>query len=500
MKSTRTFLGICALLLIANQMFAQQQEERKVSVEIEVEENSETKTIQRDFILRDGQSLEEALRELGIMDELGAIDTDERLEIDIRRFLDDEDNGNMQFRFFNEDGNGMVWGDCGPKAFLGVHMESTENASGALVTKVVDESAADEAGLEEGDVILMIDDQIISGTKDLSQIIGERNIDQEVTITYMRNGKERLTTATLQEKQDTHAFMWKSDGDANGNYFNLESHEDIVFNNEPRAFLGVQGNSTADGLKITHVIEGSAAQKAGLLEGDLVLEANGRQVESISGLADELNDYAPGDEVTLRVVREGKRRNITATLGERESKVHVKKFRLDADDDVDFDFDFDMNTDEMTPTDKEEFTRAMKELKEELSNEFREVQKELTEWKNREYRETRVVIVANELSKDEKRMLEKNGVTNLDRELAIDLNLFPNPSDGLFQLDFSSKDRGDLSVDVFDASGNQVYMERLMDMEGSYNGRIDLANRADGNYYLVITKNGRTLTRKLVKQ
>lgn len=498
MRAKRTLLGICALLLLTSPILAQQEDERKVSVDIEVEENGETRTVKKDFILREGQSLEEALKELGIMDELGEIESDERLEIDIRRFLDDSDIGNMQIRFFNDDGNGMVFGDCGPKPFLGVYMGNSEE-EGAAITKVVEGSAAESAGLKAGDRIIRIDDDKISDQNDLVDAIDDRDIDQAISITYVRDGKERITNATLKEKENTHAFMWKSDEDASGNFFQWDSDEDVVFHNEPRAFLGVRGDNVEKGLQITEVIEGTAAEKAGLQKGDIIQEVNGEEVNSIGGLADQLNGMAPGDEVEIRVIRDGKKQRVNAELGEQKSHRKVRTMHIDSDNDFDFDYDFDFDMDGMSEEDKRELKVAMKELKETLKNEFKELREEFGEL-NEMRRETRVIIVASELSKEEKQMLERSGVDNLNRELDVDLELFPNPSDGLFQLNFDTSDRGDLSVEVYDSSGNQVYMERLIDVEGPYNGRIDLTNRANGNYFLIVSQDGRTISRKLTKQ
>jgi len=64
----------------------------------------------------------------------------------------------------------------------------------------------------------------------------------------------------------------------------------------------------------------SAAQKAGLKEGDVILEINGQQVNSDNPLGKLIIQYKPGDKVTLKILRNNKERTLQATLGERKEE------------------------------------------------------------------------------------------------------------------------------------------------------------------------------------
>jgi len=502
MRTTKITLGLCALLLLAGPVFSQNEEDRKVSVDIEVEENGETKTIKKEFILRDGQSLDEALKELGILDELGNIESDERLEIDIRRILEDAEK-DIQLRFYNQDGNGMLFGDAGTKPQLGVHLDS--NDDGACITKVVAGSAAEEAGLIIGDCITKVNKTDITNDGDLIEAIRSLEVGDDAKITYTRGNKKKTTSATLQEDQDSFSFMWKGDEMPS----TWREKKRAMFFEGSSAFLGVRGDSSEEGLVVTQVIEGTAAEKAGLQEEDVIKSFNGQSVHNISELAEKIKELAPGDEVIMEVSRLGEQVTLVAALGEHEREGHGHHiqgkpyvFLFDSDDedveidfDIDEDFDFDFNIKGMSEKEEAEFRAGMEELQESLE----ELREQMKEWKG-DVREMRVIIQAEELSDDDIEVLERSGVENLDKELDVELGLFPNPSDGLFQLNFTPNSRGDLSVEVFDTRGNQVYLEKLIDVEGPYNGRIDLTSRASGNYYLVVSHNGQTLTRKLAKR
>jgi len=85
------------------------------------------------------------------------------------------------------------------------------------------------------------------------------------------------------------------------------------------AVLGVTGTDTTagrPGALITGVIAGSAADRAGLLVGDLVVEVDGRPVQGITDLAANIASAQPEDHVTLEVIRGGQEIQIDAALGE----------------------------------------------------------------------------------------------------------------------------------------------------------------------------------------
>jgi len=69
---------------------------------------------------------------------------------------------------------------------------------GAYVERVGENSAAKEAGIQEGDVILRVDDSEVRNPSDLIEAVGRKRPGDDVVVTYYRDGQERETTATLQ--------------------------------------------------------------------------------------------------------------------------------------------------------------------------------------------------------------------------------------------------------------------------------------------------------------
>jgi len=85
-----------------------------------------------------------------------------------------------------------------------------------------------------------------------------------------------------------------------------------------RASLGVsiQVSPTGDaGAYVANVVSGSAADKAGLQAGDLIVGLDGQAITSPDQLSKAIGSAKPGDKITLQVQRGGKTSDITATLG-----------------------------------------------------------------------------------------------------------------------------------------------------------------------------------------
>jgi putative serine protease PepD len=85
-------------------------------------------------------------------------------------------------------------------------------------------------------------------------------------------------------------------------------------------FLGVSSGeptSGRGGAVIQEVTPGTPAADAGLQVGDLVIELDGQAVTGTDDLVGRIRDHQPGDKVTLKVVRDGKEQNVTATLADR---------------------------------------------------------------------------------------------------------------------------------------------------------------------------------------
>ena len=99
-------------------------------------------------------------------------------------------------------------------------------------------------------------------------------------------------------------------------------------------------------------------------------------------------------------------------------------------------------------------------------------------------------------------MKEKVGVdmpvvNNLEIEK---LNIFPNPNDGIFNLTFDLPNRGQTTIRIFNGVGRLVYQNDMQQFSGKFTDRLDISNRAKGIYFLEVTQDGKSITKKVIFQ
>ena len=81
----------------------------------------------------------------------------------------------------------------------------------------------------------------------------------------------------------------------------------------------ILGLKEGKGALIGSVISGEPADKAGMKDGDIILEVNGKTIEDSSALLRAIAIQAPGSKVDLVVWRDGSKKNLTVKLGERKA-------------------------------------------------------------------------------------------------------------------------------------------------------------------------------------
>lgn len=185
------------------------------------------------------------------------------------------------------------------RAYLGVQMQdiTPELASafdiaegqGAVVTRVFKDTAAAEAGLDVGDVVLSIDGLKLTNADSLRNAIGLLMVGQTIQLEVMRDGKTQMLDVTVKEtekQQQTGSVHPKLSGATFG---------DI----EPSApYYG-----KIDGIVVYSVKRGSAAWFAGLRKNDIITSVNKKPIES-------LEDFKPlaynSESLLLNITRKGR--------------------------------------------------------------------------------------------------------------------------------------------------------------------------------------------------
>ncbi len=96
-----------------------------------------------------------------------------------------------------------------------------------------------------------------------------------------------------------------------------------------RGYLGVQMEAIDDGVRIRSVETGAPAEQAGIQQGDVVVAVQGEPCRSMMQLAMAVGNLRPGEEVEVKVLREGEERELRIKLAERPSELDGRDPRLE---------------------------------------------------------------------------------------------------------------------------------------------------------------------------
>lgn len=100
----------------------------------------------------------------------------------------------------------------------------------------------------------------------------------------------------------------------------------IQYSKVKRPYIGITGmdldekmakkNNLVEGIYVKSIDDFSAAEKAGLKPGDVIIEANGQKIKTMDELTKIKNSHKIGDEIKIKVNRDGQEKDLTLKLGE----------------------------------------------------------------------------------------------------------------------------------------------------------------------------------------
>jgi serine protease Do len=173
---------------------------------------------------------------------------------------------------------------------------------GALVASVEEGGPAAKAGLEPGDVILEFDGRAIGDASELPAAVAQSAPGKRVGLKVWRRNAEKVFQLELGALDEAQAVTADA-GTASGGRLGLAVRP---LTSEERRQVGVEGGLLVEDVQ-------GAAYDAGLRPGDIVLSANGREVDSVR----ELRRLVAGakDHVALLVQRDDARIFVPIELG-----------------------------------------------------------------------------------------------------------------------------------------------------------------------------------------
>jgi serine protease Do len=203
---------------------------------------------------------------------------------------------------------------------------------GVEVTSVANESPAAKAGIKDGDVILEFNGQPVEGGEQLARFVRETPVGRQVKIGISRNGAVQTVTATVEARK---SVMIPGDGTWTmpevrvpnvpmppmppmeiPNFYSMYQSpvlgimgEALGQQQQLAEFFGVQ-----DGVLVKAVTHNSAAEKAGIKAGDVIVKIDDTKVSTSREISSALRAARSKKTINITVVRNKKELTLPVTL------------------------------------------------------------------------------------------------------------------------------------------------------------------------------------------
>jgi len=206
---------------------------------------------------------------------------------------------------------------------------------GAEVTSVSEDSPASKAGIKEGDVVLEFNGQPVEGGEQLSRLIRETPVGRQVRIGVWRGGSMQTLTPTIEARKGMafDGYNW-----VNPMPPNMRIPEIVIPPMPPMDFpnnftmtynspmLGIVGESldreeqfaefmgVKTGVLVKSISKNSAAEKAGIKVGDVIVKVEDTPVSTTRDITNALRGIRSKKNITVTVVRNKHEMPITVTI------------------------------------------------------------------------------------------------------------------------------------------------------------------------------------------
>jgi len=160
---------------------------------------------------------------------------------------------------------------------------------GIYIAKVIEEGAAADAGLKEGDVITHIDGQKVKTFGELQNIIAQKRPGDKINLTYLRNKSKKTATLILKnEKGNTKVVTGTVDLDVLGGHF------------KPLTDAQKEQLNIGYGLQVTK-ISGGKLKDAGVPQGFIIQRVNDESIKAIEDLQKIVKEASKSKEPVLYI-------------------------------------------------------------------------------------------------------------------------------------------------------------------------------------------------------
>ena len=207
------------------------------------------------------------------------------------------------------------------RGFLGVYIGDVtsefaeaydlEDASGAVITQVHDNSPAENAGVQNDDIVIAVDGDKIENSTDLTTKIGMKQPGTKVKLTIIRDGKKKQINVKLGEFEEEQEISAKSSESESVKKMGLTANN---ISPELKNKYKIPGN--IDGVVITSVEPGSVLHRFGIKAGDIIDKINRKRIKNTDDYKEAIDAINEGGAVVLFLNRGERRFTISFEMPE----------------------------------------------------------------------------------------------------------------------------------------------------------------------------------------
>jgi len=214
-------------------------------------------------------------------------------------------------------------------SFTGVHagdartslQQMEEEPEGILVTRVVENSPADAAGLEEGDLLLEAGGRVLRWASEWRELELQTKPDSTLDVVYDRAGVERdaviRTVARLRAPDRVEVERYRE-----------EDRTGIVVRTATEVESRAAGLGPGAGAVLVGMSRSSPLRQAGLRFGDLIIAAGDQDVAHPQVLLDAIRATEKRGTIELTYVRDGEKKTVATRVSRRGRETKLVRVPL----------------------------------------------------------------------------------------------------------------------------------------------------------------------------
>ncbi len=235
----------------------------------------------------------------------------------------------------------------GGGSYIGVMMQEVDSErakalklheeGGVEITVIEQDSPAEKAGLKVGDVVLKYNGQRVEGMQQFARMVHETPAWRDVKIEISRAGVAQTVIVKVAQRKTQHMEM--------GEAPQMPERFDIHIPDMPRGFmtlrssvLGVEAESidgqlaqyfgVKDGVLVRSVLKGSAAEKAGIRAGDVIVKIDDARVATPADISGRLRTLH-GKAASVVVMRDHKELTVSVSISDDDpARIQITPMQL----------------------------------------------------------------------------------------------------------------------------------------------------------------------------